>query len=351
MKQKLFFYTLLSVSIFLLEACQGNIKKETNALSNSVEIENTISAPNWYSDQKVFKEGYYVGYGEGESLGSAKTQARSDLSKQLKTTVQTYTQRSVSQNNSDIGIVSSSKVSEISEAELSDLEVIKSQQQNKKYYVALGMDFRPLVQRVQTKFANLDRQTKSNFLKTTSLFKSLKEELGFFPNINLIGDGKAYFLKNGEQLLKVFQKEIPEIYPLISSNNIHFEIKSPRVPLTSGSLYHVNFYPKISGFLTYIQVFQSGDTALFFENMRVLKQQKLTYPDLLQYDGLVAELKPEQIRAQDLHLAILCPDPRPFNQLEKISSKSNLTYTKNLHKLFTLIENCHVVTEIIEIRR
>lgn len=343
----------------LLAACQSAPQKVASsdikqgvkqADVETVDVK-PVAPPNWFANSSIQRKGHYIGYGSGPSLEAAKTAARVDLSKQLQSQVQSQMHYQVSEQNGVVDQTSRKQVTETSQAKLSDLVVLHSESVSGRYFVALGMDFRPLAQKVLDTFSDLGPQTQASLWNATPLFQTLKQSLGFYPDIDLTGDGTAYFLKGGDQLLKMKPAETVELFPYTSSNDIQFSILPSTQPLQAEQLYQVQFKAQSEGYLSYLQIFQTGDTALFMANRPIQSNQKVIYPNPDQYDGLVAELAVDQAQSRDLHLAILCPEKRAFAQLESVSTQAGQDYAKYLDKLPGLVKNCQITSQVVEIKR
>lgn len=354
--------SVLSIVLLLASAligCQSTPSKQaqivsahTMSPSNSSMMPANAPAPNWYAQQSIQPAGFYVGYGEATTLELAKSNARGDLAKQINSQIQVKLNQTTQVfSQDDVNQYSSKVLEEFSQAKLNDLVVLKSTQAGNRFYVSLGMDFRPLSERVNAQLGKLPKATQAHLFQYAPLWQELTRQYGFMPQLRLLSQDNRYYLKGNGQLLKLKNSDVPQIYPLRQSKQIEFELLPNTTHLKSDQLYKVKIQTQQAGYLSYLQVFQNGDLVVMFGNQNIKAAQSFTYPDPKLYDGLTAELPTQANKSQDLHIILLCPQPINLEQLENIGIQSNQKYSKNLQKLPGLVNNCDFYSQIIQIRK
>jgi len=347
--------------ILLLSSCQSQPLSPTKNNASQVlpskplrlasNIVSKNAAPKWFASQALHRSNFYIGYGAATRLDLAKSYARADLSKQLSSQIQSRLTQSTQDQENRVEVITQRHISELSHANLSDLVVLKSEQKSGRYYVALGMDTTPLIQRIQQTFGHLSAENKVSLLNTSNLFKRYQNQYGYFPDLVLTSMSGQYYLIHGHQRLILKTSDLQQIMPQVQSSAVSFQLNPNKRTLKPEENYQVKFNLAHSGYLTYLQVFENGEVVVLFANQK-LSTSRFSFPDLNQYDGLTAELDNNEQSTQDLHIALLCPNQRDFSALEAVSTQAHQHYdVAGLVQLNALSKQCQMTTKWIRIKR
>lgn len=304
------------------------------------------SPPSWYVKNNIKCDSCeYVGYGEGSSKEVAKKVAKADIANSLQTTINVSSELKRSSKNDNYDESFKQNIKESSTISLDGLELLKSAYVDGLYYVAIKYVNLPFAKKVRMKFddvSKIQRETNS-YLKSTLLLNELKAEFGFYPKV-IISKGNLTIANKSFRIKKDILKKLFSSY---DSKDLELNIPTN---LKTGEFYFVDINTKSAGYLTLIQVYENGETAVLFSNKKVTKNTKLEYPNKDIYNGLQTYLTKKQTKAKDLTMAIICKDKKGFDYFDSISITKD-KYAKVYGKIFDMIDRCSVSSQVMKIRR
>lgn len=312
----------------------------------------SAKAPSWFAEQTIQPAGFWVGYGSANELDQAKTRARADLSKTLSTQVQSSMRLSTEVQGDSFQQSASQQIDEVSQSQLSDLLVLKSEQRGNQFYVALGYDTRPVIQRALERFTVLKPNPQPGLVETGSLFQQLKQTVGFMPKLSLYSQNGRYYLTDGQTPLPIKSAELEQLMPQIASANIQLQLKPEQTVYKPDQLFFIQSTTTRPGYLSYVQVFANGETVLMHANQKVAANQAWLYPDEKLYDGLITELPVNHTQTRVWHWLMRCDNSQDFSRFEAISTQAHQTYHSFLlAELAQRAQGCDVVIKPQWIRR
>jgi len=336
--RKLYKTVLPMVVAWLLTGC-GNTPAPSRV---------TKMVPEWYTAQSLTHESYeIIGYGEGMTPGEAKARARSDIAKTLETTVSSRLTARTHVEDNEVSHLAELELSEESAEILSDLILVQIQENAGRYYVALKFDNLPLDEKIFRRFPHILKEVDDKLLHTSPLLQKLKKHYGYFPKLHLYSQEGRYYFIEGDTTSYVPQSELPALFPAVHSSAV--SIEAPTL-LREGASYTVKLQAKTSGYLNYLQVFETGETVLLLANEKVEKGITLTFPDPEKFDGLEAELPENKAQSRDLHIVLLCPDKADFSLFDSMRESQNADYHSFLlGTLYDVSTGCEAATTTMQI--
>lgn len=317
-------------------------------------LEKDQHAPAWYVQQDLAASGYWVGFGDAASLQQAKTFARADLAASLKSQISSSLQISQQLSGDTVTKQVESSVEQVSQVSLEDLTVLKSEQSKGRYFIALGFDYRPLSQRLIDRFSDMgiSDQGLQQLSASSLLYQQLIQQLGQVPVLRLYYQGGRYLLVNGDIAEPVREGEIDLLVPRLASSYLSVTFSPSQLVYPPETLFTVKVATRKAGYLSYLQVFSTGETVLMLGNQSVSAVQSLAYPDPQLYDGLVTELPAGKTSTQVHHLIMLCPDKRELSRFEPLSSRAAEKYQSYwLGEWQSVFADCTGVSKQQRIRR
>lgn len=303
------------------------------------------SVPEWYSTQQLQRSGWVIGYGDAAELDTAKAIARSDLSRTLQTHIRSELRLHKLSNNHTTDRRREQQIDEVSQATLTALVVLRSEQQDGRYYVAIGYDSRPLAERLFAEIAtDAWRPTSApTLLHQSQLLQPLFERLDFLPSMQLTVDQQHYRLGHALQSVRLRGEEIAELLPPQQSPYLTLKLIPSQSRYRPEQLFHLDITTRQAGWLSYLQLHQSGAVVQMIGNQRVAKGQALRYPEPTRYQGLITELSPTERSSRVTHLLLLCETTRDLSPFEPINSRPQHPYQSyRLDHLLTLLPGCEV---------
>lgn len=338
-KNKLIKYWLLTASVVLLLGCQSMV----------------IKTPVWFDQQSLKKTSYLIGYGQGATIDEAKAKAKQDLAQTLSSEVKSQQTFKSQLNSQGLEKTLEEDLQILSSARLSDLEVFKLEKLEKLdsiYFVALGYDLRPLSQKVVDRIRFFEENKEPSLIETSVVFQQLKDKLGFYPQLDIYSKNNNYYITSGEHEVQITQEELPSLFPLNKSKYLYLDLIPNKVVFGVDELFFVKVKSQTSGYLTYLQVFDTGETVLMDGNVPVESQKEYIYPDNAVYDGLITELTGVKNAARVAHIVLVCPSMKNFSHLDTISSQAHQKYKSyQLGRLNGLAKSCEVATAVQLIRK
>ena len=315
--------TALFLSLALLSACKSI------PISDSVASYKSGSpAPLWYSNQTIEVSGYWVGYGDAPTLEQAKALARADLAATFKVEISASLRLDQEVDGDEISQHAQTRVEQFTSAEFEDLDVLRSEQHLGRYFIVLGYDHRPLVQRLAVKLRNTTPEsTRHQQLPQSSrLYQQLIQTMGAVPPLNLNHERGRYLLSAGGMTVPVRENEIESLIPQPRSNVLELSLAPNLRVYAPETLFNVWLSTKKTGYLSYLQVFGNGAMVLMLSSQQVSAGDRIDYPDPTFFDGLVTELPSGQTSTSVQHLVMLCPTQRDLSRLEHVSSRADQQY-------------------------
>ena len=336
-------YLVLAILLSSLLGCTASSKKRVapqslqetaSATPKSVKIS---KPPDWYSEQLLeIPENFLVGYGSGKSQEVARAKSMNHISQSLRSRVESeYESRQQSRKSgSDIyenDVEMRQTIRIRSKGILEGLELLKSENVDGIYYGAYIVDNRPLHFRVAEKLPKADRLRK----KTKSFFDTLPFSLAL-EDSEVLADYKIVYRDKNWKVLA--GKALFSIEPAVWREGFFAETNAgeltlsvvPGFNLRHGDLYHIKARTGKNGYLSLFTVFENGQVVrLGNANRRVTSDSAQTYPDLIEYDGMIAENLTTHKTTRDMIVAILCASPETaFGEFPEISN-----YTANLNDI------------------
>jgi hypothetical protein len=270
--------------------------------------------PAWYAARDVGVAGHVlVGYGEGESVASARADAAREIAETLGVSVHSTGEMVSTRDGEESGVFSQFRVALTSRVILNDLSTMKLAKASGRYYVALSYDNRTLFQKLGFMPG---RSTNVMPLQTTGF----KATLPFSHKLSRLGISPSDFWvvrRHGGWSLVVGQATYP--IPFETWFRLLFVEKTenqglrlsvtPQGPLASGSRYQVHITPPQDfGYLSLYHVSESGQTLALTTNRPVDSLKPITFPDEHLYSGLEA-IAPEAPGSRDMLLAAWTREP------------------------------------------
>ena len=362
MRSNKFFLGCSCSVLALLAACSTPPKPPAPIPEAQPALEVPAPVPTWYSaralDASTAKY-LALGYGSGASAEVARNVAIREIAQ--------FMQAEVESNSSDIRRESydgarlsywSQSDSELfvrSSAQLSGLDLLKQEQAGGTYYVAMTYDLRSLPLRIAASGCNTeDNAAWSVYAQASRLGQQLRDS----------GCSAGWQLRNSDGIWFVDYAGTPFVLPanelpnLLFANSRHAELVldlQPSANLRHGDFYHLNLNNQAPGYLSIFHVDQFGNTQMLVANEYQDSAGSLTFPNLEDYDGLIAFTnKGVSGYSQDLLLATLCPkaDPRLEEHLPVAERDSNLldSSTRRFGQLLNDIRDCAVASARLSIQ-
>lgn len=300
--------------------------------------------PQWYISQSIEYKNYeIIGYGEGNTLEEAKQIAKSDIAKSIQTKISSNIEiiKYISNNSYSKNV--SKKLKEETNVMLSNLETVKTNYYDNKYYIAIKYIHLPFAKKVRILLNDINNLQKdeNEYLNRTTLLNELKNEFGFYPKVELM-ENKLIINNKSFNLSK---KEFIKLFAKIESDAIKVYVKEN---LENQEFYFIDININKKGFFSLFQIYENGETVLLISNKKVFKNNKIVFPNPNEYDGLQAIVPNEQLKTKDLLFAVLCKDKKDFSLFDNISIDET-KYFSLFGDLLNITKDCILNTSVLNI--
>ncbi len=222
-----------------------------------------FAMPQWFYHIKSDRSNYYIGYGMGDTLTEAKTNALNDISSQISVKINSKFERNVNNYKKNI----TQKLSTVTNSTLNDYEVLKSVKED-KYYIAIGYENIPNIDKFISKLPENIKISNNKFLNSTLLAKYIKQKTGKFIAFDVyFKDGNWYisYGNTGKILDYTWFKKLFITYGNRLKTNHKYNV------FHSGDNIKVYFNAKHAGYVTLFDVDSKGAVYILINNQKVKK--------------------------------------------------------------------------------
>ena len=264
--------------------------------------------PDWFFNLPVH-ENELNGYGIGATEEDAVSKAKSEIASTIQTRIVTKNQLETTQYNKQIDERASFFVKSETDVVLSDIFVVKKEQQGTSWYVAVTADTRSVENKLVASLTGIEpkHEKQNTYLTRTPLFKFVNEETGCTFNIRLIRNNGMWYLSyrnvnvclNNDALQKLMVPcSSPDITILPSKSILH-----------EGEVFSIVMNAAKPGYCTLVNICQNGEVFLLDTNHVLSPGEMYTFPDSKSHNVLAAGLIAPGISTHDLYVAIKTETP------------------------------------------
>lgn len=295
--------------------------------------------PQWYKHRELQSTVKYevIGYGQGDTIKEAKTNAKEDISQTLISKIDSsFTSQTITHND-NFNERTKSNLKITSKVSLHNLKTIKQEQLNGVFYIALKYKNLDLAYRIKTTIGSLqcNKNQYNNYLSRTPLIKELTASIGCKLDFKLDRRNQAWYLKYNEHLFLLSDDEFEELY--VSKINDKFEFTSSKIVLTDGDSFHFALNSKREGYVTLLNVYENGTVTLLQPS--ILIKNSIQVPSIDSENYFEAGLVTEGVNTYDLYVAIYTKKPLDMSRFEYANedlAESELAY--KFDELINLID-------------
>ena len=341
------------ILLFLIVLMSG-CSLTTNEKSTNPNI------PIWFSNRTLLKDSAeFIGYGQGNSIEQAMAGAKTDLALSISAKVNYIIEENIQTDGkkSSTQVLIRSRIE--SNLQLSGIKLIKTQTINNITYSAYIYSNLPVVSKIIN--AKIDVKctaTTNPYLKHTMLFQSIKQQLfmngqGCEPQVEVTYKNNTWYLlitstKNTTHMYPLGEYDLSRLFAKVKNDTV--ELKASSTSLQEGDFYHFTMQTKERGYLSLIYISGDGQILLLINNQAQTAGNKLVYPNLKFYDGLVAESN-KQRYSQDVAILALCKNQIDLSNISQISTQR--TDEKNqfqFDQVMQQIQHCKISSELIKVQ-
>ena len=271
----------------------------------------SAQAPAWFGFLQSDVDYEIVGYGEGATLNEAKTIAKSDIAKAIRSHINSSFTTQTTVGDSTLHHNAQSIVNETSNLIITDTKLKKSEQSNGRFYVALGYENLSLAVKLAKRGGHSLCGVSNTYLAQTPTVLKLSSELNCSVSVGVTRENDGWYLGRGEHRLNMNNADVREL--MIETSMGALRLKSNRTLVNEDEAYtlHLDGFPTL-GYLSLFDVYDDGRVVLMENNINLAHQTKkaLLYPDDIRQDfqlnGGVLEAGQDTI---DMYVVLLSNNP------------------------------------------
>jgi len=369
---------------------------------------NAISFPNWYTKHSIdtMNDNIYFGYGEGKTKEASYKQALKNIASQIEVhviTSQEQQERTYGQNISYYDKTSSffysnktlqnviiekqelcnglyytllkyeykvplwyknrileaplfskqgfgkgSTFAEAKQQALKDLQaILNTKEPIKNFYIAKQevIDTTFFVSVATQALPSLQcSKYQNNYLAQTPLIKQANYLVGCRYDYKLKYYNKQWYLVYKTLYERVHSQQFFQLFQNMSNSNLYLDTK--KYSLVDGEYFSFTIKTKKSGYITLFDVYEDGRVGVLFANIKVKKNQILTFPSLKSGELLrTTLLEPFKI-TQDMYVLVLSNRKLNISQFEEQKEQISSNRAYSFHYLVELLPK-YIYTTII----
>lgn len=268
-----------------------------------------LSVPDWYLKLKPAPN-EIIGYGMEKSIDAAKAHARKDIASSIEIRVSSDNEFSTQEINGKVEDKVKILIQEHIDVYLESVYTIRDSLVQDTYFVALGYDNSPLVNKLAAALTPYKgfRDDQNPYLRQTTLIANLNRVLEASPDLSLIRSNKRWWLSYKEVSYPLGTLDVHQLFTAINSDQITLKcsLTSPQPENSRFSLAVTGAY---DGYYTLVNVYENGEVFVLEGNHYLKADERWTYPDPRAEYELISGLIVPGKGTHDLYAAIYCPSP------------------------------------------
>lgn len=319
----------------------------------SLMVQLWAGVPSWFGTLHNNSKTDIIGYGEGLTLNEAKSNAKSDVAKTIRSYIYSSFTTQTSVNNATVKHDVQASVTETSNLSISDTQIVRSEESNGYFYVALKYDNLP----VSIKLAKRGGQSLCGishpYLAQTPILINLSSELNCSVSVELTREQNGWYLGHGQYSVILSDSDLQKLMIETSKGLLSIHSTHSQVNVDEAYSLTLDGLPSM-GYLSLFDVYDDGRVVLMDGNVDLTKHIKedLRYPeDIRQEFQLVGGVLEAGKDALDLYVVIISSEPLKLSSFIAMGQKvENGERAFAFDRLLALMQNNTFATTVVTTR-
>ena len=273
--------------------------------------------PSWYYQLSGKSSSYYVGYGQGKSEAEAKTAALHDIAKKISVTVNAEEHRFMNLDENDrLSKGFDSETTQTSSVKIYGYEVLKLEYDDGSYFVALGYDNIPAIEKFNQKLSKIDTtepEVINRYLQHTPVAKAVNRKVGFL----LKRQNDIWYMHYKDIMQPLDTKDFSHFFTTVDNPNLSIATNKRNDLLYNGDEFYFRIISKKSGYVTVFMVYEDGTTSTLIRNVPVKKNKMKNIPDKNFESVLQAGLIEKGVETFDLYVVVYSKNKKHFDNFAR----------------------------------
>lgn len=302
------------------------------------------AAPPWYHNLNQQALSYYVGYGQGNSEAEAKNLALNDIASQISVTIDSVRLSHMGVKDDALSESFSADSTQVSQATIYGYEVLKLAYDSGRYYIAIGYENIPSIDKFNKKLANViisEPEVHNRYLQQTPIAKKLRKNVNFLLKRK---DG-IWYIRYKDIFQPLDARDFSQFFASTANPNLSITTNKYGDLLYDGDTFYFEVKSKRSGYITIFTAYENGTVATLMRNIPVKKGRTENIPDKEFESALQAGLITKGVETFDLYVVVYSKNKKHFDRFARADEAliDDERY-KNFDELIALLNTMEFVT-------
>ncbi len=295
-------------------------------------------APEWFRNLSK-QPNVLIGYASDKDLVTARAMARSEIAGQIEISVSAENEFSTTEQNGVVEEKVQILIREKVDVSLEAVYTLREVSVKGVWYVALGYDNLPLVQKIAHRFESYNgiKETQNAYLSQTSLIRHLNNLQDSRLNYQLLRSGGRWWLYYAAVTHPLSNLDIGQLLTTIESETLSLESSNPN-PLLEGTVFSLRLEANRPGYYSLVNVYENGEVFVMESNRQVNTGESWSFPDPQATFELMAGLLVPGKGTHDMYMLVYSPDKLPLTSYPQMGlSVYNEEYYYKFAELIELL--------------
>lgn len=309
-----------------------------------------FAAPSWFG--KLQHEAYEkIGYGEGASFEQARANAEANIASEIRTFVASEFTSSTKLQGDELEENVSKQVTSRAQMMLSGTKLVRQAQEKQRFFVAISFDTRPFETKFFAEIGNKRCTTRPGFLNYTPVGENLRKLAGCDLELKLYYQSGILFVESSGVSMAWPEETIDRLLPI--KTNLALNLSATNNSLRSGDRFSLLLTPqKVGGFVSFFNVYDSGQVALMVDNFKADFGQEIQIPESMEPNLMLEASTGGKPQVVDLYLVVWHEQRLNLSRFAIASSTSLLEHQgNNLPELIDLLAGKEWSSTLVTVER
>ena len=310
----------------------------------------SASPPDWFLNLP-HKDYELVGYGEGRTLDEALAKAKKGIAQSIRTRIRSESVFEERLANKDYSRNARTLLQERTDVVLSDLETVRKEHRDGLWYIAVKYENLPFPKKFSKRLSHraCEQGNQNRYLSCTPLIKALNAELGCSPAVKLLRNHGLWYLACEDVMLPLGSAAFEKLYASCPSPSL--SLVPSKTDLRKGDAFSVTLRPLRDGFVSLLNVYESGEVSVILANRSAQASEDILCPDPAANLELVAGLVREGEATFDLYVGFLSPEKVDLGRIQQAGDQvSSGERHFKFDEVLGLMDNVEFCTVLIRTR-
>lgn len=303
----------------------------------------SFAQPSWYGELSSSTPSTYIGYGSSSDELEAKQMALNDIASQISVTIDSSFASTIKDENGKVSSTKEQRSLHNTKASLSDYQLLKSEFDDGKYFVALSYENIPSIDKFVRKILkspHFSPSSQNSYIKNTLIAQELRKAVGSDIDFTLHRQNKKWFIKYKDVLQVLDKSDFSKFFSSVPNQDLDISTTAKNNILKDGEQFYFKVKSKDAGYVSILTVYEDGTVSILLRNVPVKADTLHNMPDKEHESIPEAGLVTKGVETYDLYVAIYSPNKLQFDSFAYADDKLiNDEKYKNFDALIGFLES------------